>query len=57
MFEVNNKDTRVSSGVYQGVFTPCSSVSFVNFGQINAGWVRLKTIQKMNFKKITKKRR
>ena len=34
MFKVNNKDTGT---IY---FTPCSSVSIVNFEQINAGWVR-----------------
>ena len=31
MFKVNNKDTRT-------YFTPCSSVSIVNFEQVNAGW-------------------
>ena len=29
MFKVNNKYTR----------TPCSSISIVNFEQVNAGWV------------------
>ena len=31
MFKFNNKDNRY--------FTPCSCVSFVNFEQVNAGWV------------------
>ena len=30
MFKVNNKVTRTA---------PCSSVSIVNFEQVNAGWV------------------
>ena len=30
MFKVNNKDTRIKA--------PCSSVSIVNFEQVNAGW-------------------
>ena len=29
MFKVNNKDTRMA---------PCSSVSIVDFEQVNAGW-------------------
>ena len=32
MFKVNNKDNRT-------YFTLCSSVSIVNFEQVNAGWV------------------
>ena len=35
MFKVNSKDTRT-------YFTPCSSVSIVNFEQVNAGWVKEK---------------
>ena len=31
MFKVNNRNT---------IFTTCSSVSFVNFEQVNADWVR-----------------
>ena len=31
MFKVNNKDTRT-------YFTPCSSVSIVNFEQVKNGW-------------------
>ena len=31
MFNVNNKDTRT-------YFTPCSSVSIVNFEHVIAGW-------------------
>ena len=34
MFKVNNKDGTTTPGV-----TPCSSVSNVNFEQVNAGWV------------------
>ena len=30
MFKVNDKDTRMT------YFTPCSSVSFINFEQVNA---------------------
>ena len=32
MFKVNNTDNRTT------YFTPCSSVSIVNFEQVNAGW-------------------
>ena len=32
IFKVNNINTRT-------YFTPCSSVSIVNFEQVNAGWV------------------
>ena len=42
MLKVNNKDT--SSGVFIinfEHFTPCSSVSIVNFKQLNAGWKKL----------------
>ena len=47
MFKVNNKDTRLTSMVSfwcrycerRTYFTPCSSVSIVNFEQVNAGWV------------------
>ena len=34
MFKVNNKDTRQSSTP----MAPCSSISIVNFEQLNAGW-------------------
>ena len=36
MFKVNNKDIRTTPMAY---FTPFSSVSIVNFEQVNAGWV------------------
>ena len=36
MFKVNNKDTRTTP-----YFTPCSSVSIVNFEHVIAGWVVL----------------
>ena len=35
MIYVNSKDTRTTPGVY---FTPCSSVSIVNFEHVIAGW-------------------
>ena len=35
MFKVNNKDTRTTPLAY---FTPCSSVSIVNFKHVIAGW-------------------
>ena len=38
---VNNKDTRTTPLAY---FTPCSTVSFVNFEQVNAGWVNMGNI-------------
>ena len=37
MFKVNNKDKiKLTKLTY---FTPCSSVSIVNFEQVNADWV------------------
>ena len=36
MYKVNNKDTRTTPMAY---FTPCSSVSIVNFEHVIAGWV------------------
>ena len=33
MFKIDNKDTRMMP------LTPCSSVKFVKFEQVNAGWV------------------
>ena len=36
MFKVNNKDTRTTPIAY---FTPCPSVSTVNFEKVNVGWV------------------
>ena len=46
MFQVNNKDTRATPVAsfwclycYLGTYyTPCSSVSTINFEQVNAGW-------------------
>ena len=43
MFKVNNKDTRTTPGIVlvsllltlRTYFTPCSSVSIVNFEQVN----------------------
>ena len=37
MFKVNNNDTRTTPLAYT-YFTPCSSVSVVNFEQANADW-------------------
>ena len=44
MFKINNKDTRKASFwcLYCQLwtyFTPCSTVSIVNFEQVNADWV------------------
>ena len=36
MFKVNNKDSRTTPMAY---FTPCSSVSIVNFEHVIDGWV------------------
>ena len=50
MFKVNNKDLRTTPVASFGVFmvnfehtyfTPCSSVSNVNFEQVHSGWVRV----------------
>ena len=41
MFKVNNKDTRMTPGVVLvslKYFTPCSSVSIVNFKYVNTDW-------------------
>ena len=35
MFKVNNKDTRTTP---MTSFPPCSTVSIVNFEQVNADW-------------------
>ena len=40
MFKVNNKDT-LTLLLTVNIFKPCSTVSFVNFEQVNAGWVLL----------------
>ena len=46
MFKVNNKDTKATPGValvslllILNIFTPCSSVSIVNFERVNTDWV------------------
>ena len=39
MFKVNNKDTRTTPLLTLNIFTPCSSVSIVNFEQVNTAWV------------------
>ena len=47
MFKVNNRNTRTRCEICSKLticqlwthFTPCSSVSIVNFEQVNAGWV------------------
>ena len=38
MFKVNNKDTILVSLLLFTYFAPCSTVSFVNFEQVNASW-------------------
>ena len=47
MFKVNNRNTRIKCEIWSKLiikipercyFTPCSSVSIVNFEQVNAGW-------------------
>ena len=47
MFKINNRNTRTRCKICSKLtiktpercqFTPCSSVSIVNFEQINAGW-------------------
>ena len=45
IFKFNNRNTRTKYEICSGVvivnfkhFTPCSSVSVVNFEQVNAGW-------------------
>ena len=42
MFKFNNKDTRTTPMASHLYFTPCSSVSTVNFEQVNVGWYVLK---------------
>ena len=42
MLKVNNKDTRTMPLAYKTYLTPCSSVSIVNFEQVNAGWESVK---------------
>ena len=37
MFKVNNRNTRTRWEI-EIYFTPCSSVSIVNFEQANTGW-------------------
>ena len=43
MFKVNNKDTKTAPGVMSlllvlNICAPCSSVSIVNFEQVDVGW-------------------
>ena len=48
MFKVNNKDTRttpLASFWYLCYFTPFSTVSIVNFEQVNAGWDHTNSLQ------------
>ena len=45
MFKVNNRNTRTRCEICSKLtITPCSSVSIVNFEQVNAGWVFSKKI-------------
>ena len=50
MFKVNNKDSRTTPMAY---FTPCSSVSIVNFEHVIDGWVGLKSVFLVPMKCIT----
>ena len=36
MFKINNEDTRATPMAY---YTPCSSISIINFEQVNAVWI------------------
>ena len=45
MFKVNNKDTRKTPMAY---FKSCSSVSIVNFEQVNTGWVTVIVTELLN---------
>ena len=60
MFEVNNKDNKDANGIvlvsllFLTYFTLCSTVSIVNFEQVNAGWERLSQMSKFAIKKLTK---
>ena len=46
MLKLNNKDTRVTSGISGIYFTPSSSVSVVEFKQVNVCSVRSKRCSK-----------
>ena len=39
MFKVNNKNTKTIIVNFEHIFTPFSSVSIVNFKQVNVSWV------------------
>ena len=41
MFKVNHRNSRTRC---ENVQTPCSSVSIVNFEQVNAGWIQAEVI-------------
>ena len=46
MFNVNNKNTGTTSATsFQTYFTPFSSVSIVDFEQVNFCWVSVASIQ------------
>ena len=47
MFKVNNEDTITMSMTY---FTPCSTVSSVNYEHVIAGWVRPHWMQNLTLK-------
>ena len=54
MFKVNNKDTRTTPGIILvsllltlNIFSPCSSVSIVNFKHVTAGWVFSRYLAKL----------
>ena len=39
LLKVNNRNTRKTCEICSKLFTPCSSVSIVNFEHVIAGWV------------------
>ena len=45
MFKVNNRNTRTSCEICSK-FTPCFTVSIVNFEQVNAEWVQTPSLMK-----------
>ena len=48
MFKVNYKDTRTTSGVVWKYVTPCSSVSIVNFEELNTGFAVITNFLKIH---------
>ena len=48
MFKVNYKDTRTTSGVVWKYVTPCSSVSIVNFEELNTAFAVITNFLKIH---------